>query len=284
MTVAAVILIGDGAGQAAAKASQGASSLSQTSPCAGWAGGRVSGWNHGLRMLAARLREVDVINARIPARTDMHARNPVRADSAPMTPHSPTLERGASELTDARLLADLEPSSGLRLLYERHFVAVFKYVASRVGRDAAHDVVAETFVVAFRRRAAFDSSYESALPWLIGIATNVVRSQRRAERRHLATAPADMERRAAHDPALDEAIARADAAAAAGAVARALRGLTAKEREAFLIHVLAGLEGTELAIALGVSPSAAAVRLCRARAKLRRLLLPVVEPGQEDRQ
>jgi len=191
-----------------------------------------------------------------------------------------TSERGERARTDAQLLAD--GMSGLRLLYERHFDALFRYAACRVGRQAAEDVVAETFVIAFTRRAAFDPSHVSALPWLIGIATNLVRSQRRAERKHLATDPSLIDPRGAPDLGLEDTISRADAAAVRGAVMRAVRRLAPSERDAFLVHALAGLDGTELGVALGVSSSAAAVRVHRARTKLRTTLEPTLRPWGED--
>jgi RNA polymerase sigma-70 factor (ECF subfamily) len=181
---------------------------------------------------------------------------------------------------DAQLLAD--GSCGLRILYERYFDTLFRYAAGRIGRHAAEDVVADTFVIAFTRRAEFDPGYDSALPWLIGIATNLIRSQRRAERKHLATDPFRIDPRGALDLGLDNTISRADAAAVRGAVMRAVRRLAPSEREAFLVHVLAGLEGAALGVALGVSPSAAAVRLHRARTKLRRTLEPIAGSREGD--
>ena len=182
--------------------------------------------------------------------------------------------------TDAQLLAG--GTSGLRILYERYFDALFRYAAGRVGRQAAEDVVAETFLIAFTRRAAFDPSHVSALPWLIGIATNLLRSQRRAERKHLATDPGRINPRGPPDLGLDNTISRADAVAVRGAVMRAVRRLGPSEREAFLVHALAGLEGAELGVALGVSSSAAAVRLHRARTKLRMTLEPTIRSREED--
>jgi RNA polymerase sigma factor (sigma-70 family) len=169
----------------------------------------------------------------------------------------------------------------LRGLYERHFDTVFRYAASRVGSQVAEDVVAETFAIAFTRRAAFDRSHGSALPWLIGIARNLLRSHRRAERRHFAAAAGRFELRAVSDTFTDETIARADAAAVRAALVRAVRRLPSAEREAFMVHALAGLRGAELGVALGVSPSAAAVRLHRARARLLAALRDDL-PGQEE--
>lgn len=181
----------------------------------------------------------------------------------------PAPQHGQSEPSDGALLAAPHGDAGLRVLYERHFDDLFRYAGARVGRQAAEDVVAETFAIAFARRAAFDRERACALPWLAGIATNLVRSRRRAERRHLSTDPARMERDGASGPGTDDAIARADAASARGAVMRAVKRLAPSERDAFLVHALVGLSGAELGEALGISPSAASVRLHRARTKLR---------------
>ena len=55
----------------------------------------------------------------------------------------------------------------------------------RIGADAADDVVAETFLIAFRQRASFRPDCPDARPWLYGIATNLVRRHRRTEVRQL---------------------------------------------------------------------------------------------------
>lgn len=86
-------------------------------------------------------------------------------------------------------------------LFDRHFDAVHRYLHRRVGRDLADELAAETFVRAFARRAAFEPRGESALPWLNGVATNVLRRHRRTEERRLRAYA-----RSAHDDAvgLDE--------------------------------------------------------------------------------
>ncbi|MGK5559290.1 RNA polymerase sigma factor, partial [Actinomadura kijaniata] len=70
---------------------------------------------------------------------------------------------------------------------------IHRYVAWRLGAVIADDVVADTFLVAFRRRGDYDLSQADARPWLYGIASNLIRDHRRAEtRRHrmLARTPA----------------------------------------------------------------------------------------------
>ena len=89
--------------------------------------------------------------------------------------------------TDADLVAaSLREPQRFAPLFDRHARTVHRYVSSRVGRDEVDDVVSETFVVAFRTRARYDPDYENARPWLLGIATNVVRQHRRSEIRRLA--------------------------------------------------------------------------------------------------
>jgi len=72
------------------------------------------------------------------------------------------------------------------LLYERHRRAVAGYVVRRVGGEAVEDVAAEVFVRAFRARHGYVPQHESLLPWLLGIANNVISEHRKLERRRLA--------------------------------------------------------------------------------------------------
>src|SRR5262245_33365764 len=64
--------------------------------------------------------------------------------------------------------------------YEEHGAAVLAFARRRVGADAADDVLAETFLVAWRRRGDVPPD---ALPWLYAVAGNVVRNRLRSERR-----------------------------------------------------------------------------------------------------
>ena len=77
-----------------------------------------------------------------------------------------------------------------------------RYFASRVRPGEVDDVVSETFVIAFRTRARYDPDYENARPWLLGIATNVLRQHRRSESRRLARLRAVVR---SPDPDLDPA-------------------------------------------------------------------------------
>jgi DNA-directed RNA polymerase specialized sigma24 family protein len=60
-----------------------------------------------------------------------------------------------AEATDgeiiARSLSDYESFAGI---FERHFVAIHQYLASRVGSELADDLAAQVFTIAFERRRA----------------------------------------------------------------------------------------------------------------------------------
>src|SRR5882757_9105072 len=65
------------------------------------------------------------------------------------------------------------------VVFDRHAPAIHRYLARRLGADTADDLLGETFLTAFRRRASFDTAYANALPWLYGIATRLVAQHRR---------------------------------------------------------------------------------------------------------
>jgi hypothetical protein len=67
------------------------------------------------------------------------------------------------------------------LLFDRHGPAIHSNVARRLGQDAADDLAAEVFLIAFQRRRAYDGAYGNARLWLYGIATNLVGRRRRDE-------------------------------------------------------------------------------------------------------
>ena len=71
-------------------------------------------------------------------------------------------------------------------LFERHAKAIYNYCFRRVGDwSAAEDLLSVVFLEAWRRRDK-ELPPGKVLPWLYGIATNVVRNRRRSERRYRA--------------------------------------------------------------------------------------------------
>jgi RNA polymerase sigma factor (sigma-70 family) len=166
----------------------------------------------------------------------------------------------ADSRPDGKLLAGLPGQPELMgVLYERHARAVFRYLARRAGPSAAEDLLSEVFIAALSASArvvAHDSG--SALPWLYGIALNVLRAHFR--RQPPATGVArdlGMDWNAVDD--------RVDALAERGRLRTALDGLAGSDRELLLLVAWEGLSPAEAAAVLGISPVAARSRLHRAR-------------------
>lgn len=151
-------------------------------------------------------------------------------------------------------------------LYARHATAVHAYLARRTGRPAADDLLSEVFVVAVQaRRRVRPHTSGSALPWLYGIARNVVRNHQRV------TAPkAPLTDDLGFD--WDAVDARLDASSAVQDLRRALDGLSDLERELLLLVAWEQLTVSEAAMALDITPTAARSRLHRARTRAAAIL------------
>lgn len=91
---------------------------------------------------------------------------------------------GPDGLADAALIErSLSEPGCFALLFDRHAPAIYRYVARRLGPDAADDVSSEVFLVAFQRRGSYDLAQPNVRPWLYGIATNLISRRRRDETR-----------------------------------------------------------------------------------------------------
>ncbi|MEV7548685.1 RNA polymerase sigma factor [Amycolatopsis sp. NPDC089917] len=151
-------------------------------------------------------------------------------------------------------------------VHDRCFAAVYRYVASRLGIQAAEDVTAETFLVAFDRREAFDATRGEVRSWLFGIATNLISRHRRQEARHLRA----VQRLEARPVEGHES--RVVSSLPSPRLAKALARLTRGERDVLLLVALAELDYVEVAEALGVPTGTVGSRLSRARKKLAPIL------------
>lgn len=181
---------------------------------------------------------------------------------------SPRPRQGSSDPpTDAVLLAGTRADFGT--VFDRHAQEIYRYCARRIGTDAVDDAVADTFVIAYERRARFDASRSSALPWLYGIATNVLHRYRRAEAGHRRLLRHTNET-SAESPA-DRAVARADAGTAIRALAGELDKVPRRQRDVLYLYA-AGLTYAEIATALDIPIGTVMSRLNRGRTRLRTAL------------
>ncbi|MCX5233069.1 RNA polymerase sigma factor [Streptomyces sp. NBC_00233] len=158
-----------------------------------------------------------------------------------------------------------------REVFKDHAQLVYRH-AVRVTGDwtLAQDIVSLTFLEAWRLREKLRDEGESPRPWLMGIATNVLRNTARAVRRHehaLARVPA---KETVPDFA-DEVVGRMADSEHLAAAQAALARLRRSEREVFTLCVWSGLGYAEAAEALGVPVGTVRSRLSRARARLRKL-------------
>lgn len=162
----------------------------------------------------------------------------------------------------------LTESGGFAKMFDDHARTIYLFAWRRVGADASNDVTAETFRVAFERREDFDDSLGNVLPWLFGIATNVIRSYRRVERRQLRVASIDRET----FDMTNESDDRLDAARVRPALTRALSGLSPEDRDTLLLFAWTDLGYHGVAQALNIPAGTVGSRLTRARRTMRREL------------
>jgi len=171
-------------------------------------------------------------------------------------------------LVIARSLHDPEQFA---IVFRRHAPQIQRYVVRRIGRDAADDVVAETFLQAFRQRANYRIDLPDARPWLYGIATNLIGRHHRTEiRQYKALARTGID--PVTEPFTDLVDARLSATSAARQLAAALMRLPAPHRDVLLLIAWSDFSYEEAAAALGVPVGTIRSRLSRARTKVRQAL------------
>lgn len=183
-----------------------------------------------------------------------------------------TLDAEVGALTDAAIIdRSMRDPETFSTIFDRHAPHIHRYLARRLGVPAADDLLAETFLAAFRRRDRFDTTHPDARPWLYGIATRIVGQHRRNEER-------EYRLREAYVPATSEAshANRVATAVAAQSLRRplleALAGLSAGDRDVLLLIAWEELRYEEVAAALSIPVGTVRSRLNRARRLLRERL------------
>lgn len=147
------------------------------------------------------------------------------------------------------------------LLYESSYADLVAYCRRRVAPSVVDDVVAEAFLIAWQR---LDDVTGDPRPWLFGVAHNLIRNRRRKDARgailHDALVAEITAGQGADDPlALDEV----------QALVEALHGLKEPDAELLRLTAWEGLPHADIAVVLGCSENAVAIRLHRARGRLR---------------
>jgi RNA polymerase sigma-70 factor, ECF subfamily len=161
---------------------------------------------------------------------------------------------------------DEERERRFRTLYEQHYRAVHAYAVRRTGApDDASDAVAEVFTTAWRRLDVVPAAPADLL-WLYGVARRVLATQHRSARRwHRLVARLEAQPPEPEPPEPDDRL------------LAALRRLPEREREALMLVLWEDLSHAEAAQVLGCSANAVAIRVHRAKTRLRAALAPARE-------
>lgn len=159
------------------------------------------------------------------------------------------------------------------IVFDRHFDPIFRFCLRRVGESGAEDAAGETFRRAFEHRDRFDCRSESALPWLYGIAVNIVRNSHRSAER-LRTAAGRLSGIDDHGAEFDEVLSRVDAPADVAKAAEVIARLAPEDRDALLLLAWESLSYEEIASVQGVPLGTVKSRISRARTRLKEALEP----------
>lgn len=171
--------------------------------------------------------------------------------------------------------SEADPGDRFRRLYAEHFNAVLGFALRRCDRpEDAADVVAETFLVAWRRLGHVPET--DTRPWLYGVARRVLANHRRGDRRRAALGSRLRDQLAHLSPDVAESVARRTD------VEAAMARLSGRDEEILQLHLWEGLEPREIAEVLGTTPEIVRPRLSRARARLRDLLGNDARPAGHD--
>ncbi|HEX7302302.1 RNA polymerase sigma factor [Lentzea sp.] len=165
------------------------------------------------------------------------------------------------------------------LLFDRHAKAVYNHCFRLTASWAeAEDHLQGTFLTAWRKRADVRLERESALPWLLAVATNVVRNEQRSFTRRLR----NLRRVGAEPPVPDHAdrvAERLDDQRRMKALLGAVAGLPRNEREALALCVWSGVSYADAAAVLGITEGSVRARVSKAKSRLQqhRELVPTGE-------
>lgn len=155
------------------------------------------------------------------------------------------------------------------VIYERYANTIYNYLLRRLADwSEAEDLTAVVFLEAFRRRKEAVVDEGKLLPWLYGIATNVLRNRRRAQFRHRRLLAQLEARPHAAEP---DAELRAEAAARMRDVLHRVARLSREQQDVVALCVWSDLSYAEAAVALGVPIGTIRSRLARARTALTEL-------------
>jgi RNA polymerase sigma-70 factor (ECF subfamily) len=156
-------------------------------------------------------------------------------------------------------------------LFDRYSGMLYRYVSRRLGPEIAEDLVGETFLIAFQKRKRYDLTYADARPWLFGIVTKLISRHHRSEAARYRALERSHREQFVDSPA-DQVAAAVAASASRPALAEALAGLSAGDRDVLLLIAWGDFSYEEVARALKIPIGTVRSRLNRARRRSRAAL------------
>jgi RNA polymerase sigma-70 factor (ECF subfamily) len=156
-------------------------------------------------------------------------------------------------------------------LWDRHARRIYRFCFRRTAdRELAEDLTSIVFLEAWRHRREMGTTTESELPWLYGVAANVLRNQWRSQRRYRA-ALARLPRPRDDSDLAQEAVDRVADQQRMAQLVEKLRALPQIEQDVLSLCAWEDLTPKETAAALGIPEATVRTRLHRARRRLRAL-------------
>lgn len=170
-------------------------------------------------------------------------------------------------MNDTRHMKLQRPTEAeFKVIYDRHFDAVARYCLRRLPEHMAQDAVSEVFLTAWRRLASMPTD-DGSLPWLYGVARNVVRNASRSQRRSLRLSAKSKAQPHYPEPSPELQIVRNEQDAE---IVAALESLKPDDQEVLRLRAYEGLSVKQISVALGCSEEAAKKRVSRALNRLRK--------------
>lgn len=155
-----------------------------------------------------------------------------------------------------------------RRIFDETYDPVLRYCLRRLPAADANDAAAEVFTVAWRRLDSLPDG-EGTLPYLYGIARNVVRNVQRSTRRTVRLRAKLQSLPDEFHPPPERVIVRNEEDRI---LVEALATLSPDDQEILRLRTYEDLDSRRIAAVLGCSEPAARKRLSRAVARLRRAL------------
>jgi RNA polymerase sigma factor (sigma-70 family) len=177
------------------------------------------------------------------------------------------------DVTDRELWASVaeDDAGAFAQLFDRYGTTIYAYCFRRTGDwAAAEDLMSLVFLEAWRKRASVELFNDSVLPWLYGVASNLLRNHRRALKR-FREALEELSVTASEPRLVDDLAERLDDERHMRTILRDIGGLPRADQEVFALCIWQEMSMAEAAAALGLPERTVRTRLFRARSRLRAL-------------